>query len=116
MRIVNKPWGNEEIFAETSSYVGKILTVLPNHRLSRQYHIYKEETFRVLSGTLTLEIGEAPSIQTFVLKPSETFHCAPKTVHRMICDPILNSAPIQIIEVSTNHLDDVVRLEDDYKR
>ena len=50
MRTVVKPWGYEEIWAETFNYVGKILVIKPGHRLSRQYHNLKEETFRVLSG------------------------------------------------------------------
>lgn len=115
MRIVQKPWGYEEIWAETSSYVGKVLVINPGHRLSRQYHNLKEETFRVLSGTLILEIGAKEVLQTFILGPGDSFHCPPKTIHRMICD-IEEDEPVKVLEVSTNHLDDVVRLEDNYNR
>jgi mannose-6-phosphate isomerase-like protein (cupin superfamily) len=118
MRIVKKPWGHENIWAETPSYLGKILVIIPGHRLSRQYHNRKEETFMVLSGVLTLEIGagtpEDP-IVTKVMYEGESFHCPPKTVHRMI-NQTENYQPVHVLEVSTNHLDDVVRLEDDYKR
>lgn len=115
MRIVNKPWGHEEIWAETDNYVGKILFIKPGHRLSRQYHNLKEETFRVISGILTLEIGQGDDMETLTLQEGDSFHCLPKTIHRMICkSEELNS--VQVAEVSTNHLDDVVRLEDDYKR
>jgi len=116
MRIVQKPWGHEEIWAETDSYVGKVLVINPGHRLSRQYHNLKEETFRVLFGVLTLEVGEGDDIVTHVLEAGQSFHCPPKTVHRMICLQALNYTPVNVLEVSTNHLDDVVRLEDDYKR
>jgi quercetin dioxygenase-like cupin family protein len=116
MRIVQKPWGHEEIWAETTNYVGKVLVINPGHRLSRQYHNLKEETFRVLSGILSLEIGQGADIVTHNLVPGEAFHCPPGTIHRMICEPILNVEAVQVLEVSTNHLDDVVRLEDDYKR
>lgn len=115
MRIVQKPWGYEEIWAETSSYVGKVLVINPGHRLSRQYHVQKEETFRVLSGTLLLEIGQGEDLQSFYMTPSMTYHCPPGTIHRMICETS-EKEPVQVLEVSTNHLDDVVRLEDDYKR
>jgi mannose-6-phosphate isomerase len=115
MRIVQKPWGHEEIWAETDNYVGKILVINPGHRLSRQYHNLKEETFRVLSGQLILEIGEGDKIKVFVLLPEESYHCHPGTIHRMICDHG-SSEPVKVLEVSTNHLDDVVRLEDDYNR
>ena len=118
MRFVDKPWGNEEIWAETPAYVGKILTIEPGHKLSRQYHNLKEETFRVLEGILTLEIGEKDSedFHTMYLYDGDSFHCPPKTIHRMICDPAKNQKSVKVLEVSTNHLDDVIRLEDDYKR
>ncbi len=116
MRIVQKPWGHEEIWAETANYVGKVLTINPGHRLSRQYHNVKEETFRVLSGVLTLEIGQGNDMKSYDLYQSQSFHCPPGTIHRMICDAEVNNQPVQVLEVSTNHLDDVVRLEDDYKR
>lgn len=113
MRIVQKPWGYEEIWAETSTYVGKLLVINAGHRLSRQYHNQKEETFRVIKGVLILEIGQGSGIQTYILGEGDSFHCTPKTVHRMICG---SKPTVSVMEVSTNHLDDVVRLEDDYKR
>jgi mannose-6-phosphate isomerase len=118
-RMVEKPWGHEEIFAETKNYLGKILVINPNHRLSRQYHNFKEETFRVLSGVLTLEIGEGDHIATLIMQPGDSFHCSPKTIHRMICEKSRNQQAVQILEVSTNPegiKEDVIRLEDDYIR
>jgi mannose-6-phosphate isomerase len=115
MRIVQKPWGHEEIWAETTNYVGKVLTINPGHRLSRQYHVQKEETFRVLSGSLILEIGQGETMQVLTLEVGDSYHCPPGTIHRMVCD-VEDSEAVQVLEVSTNHLDDVVRLEDDYNR
>lgn len=111
MKKINKPWGYELIFAQTKDYVGKILHINAGHRLSRQYHNLKEETFLVQSGELTLEIGDNVII-THILKPGDNFHCPPLTVHRMIA----TATDVDIIEVSTPHLDDVVRLEDEYGR
>jgi len=45
------------------------------------------------------------------MKPLDTFHCSPKTVHRMIA-----VSDVDVVEVSTPELDDVVRLEDAYGR
>ena len=53
-RIIEKPWGNEEIFAETADYVGKILFIRAGEALSLQYHEVKDETLRVLEGQLEL--------------------------------------------------------------
>lgn len=116
MRTVDKPWGHEKIWAETTSYLGKVLVINPGHKLSRQYHNFKEETFMVLQGVLTLEIGTGSDMRTLLLQPGESYHCPPGTIHRMICDSSKNQEPVQVAEVSTAYPDDVVRLEDDYKR
>jgi mannose-6-phosphate isomerase-like protein (cupin superfamily) len=112
MRRVEKPWGYEIVWAETERYVGKVLHITAGHRLSRQYHERKDETFLVQTGEMELEVGEPPNVETLHLKPGDSFHCAPRTVHRMIASRV----DVDVIEVSTPELDDVVRLEDAYGR
>jgi mannose-6-phosphate isomerase-like protein (cupin superfamily) len=111
MRRVAKPWGYELIWAETDRYVGKILHIAAGHRLSRQYHRRKDETFLVQTGEMDLEIGAEADRKTLRMRPSEAFHCPPGTIHRMIA-----VTDVDVIEVSTPELDDVVRLEDAYGR
>lgn len=113
-RIVKKPWGCEEVWAETSSYVGKKLFISPNCRLSCQYHVQKEETFSVLEGEMILEVGDPRTgpVTNNLMTHGMTFHCPPGTVHRMCAGP----GGCVVLEVSTPHLDDVVRLSDDYDR
>src|SRR5438552_17941051 len=107
MRRVEKPWGHEIIWAETERYVAKVLFIREGQRLSRQYHRRKDETFFVESGEMSLEIGKADALRTIEMKPGDTFHCAPGTVHRMI-----GRSDVRVFEVSTPEIDDVVRLED----
>ena len=109
MRIVEKPWGHEKIWASTSSYVGKKLFIKAGHRLSKQYHELKEETIFVLSGVLVVSDENDDITHVF---PGEPFHVVPGQVHRFGAA----YSNVELIEVSTNHLDDVVRLEDDYRR
>jgi mannose-6-phosphate isomerase-like protein (cupin superfamily) len=111
MRRVNKPWGHEIIWAQTDQYVGKVLHIEAGHRLSRQYHVKKDETFLVQAGEMDLEVGEGLACHVLRMRPSDSFHCAPKTVHRMVA-----VTDVDVIEVSTPELDDVVRLEDEYGR
>jgi mannose-6-phosphate isomerase len=117
-KIINKPWGYEKIWAESPNYLGKVLVINPGQKLSRQYHNYKEETFMVLNGILSLEIGKDDSITTFHLREGESYHCSPGTIHRMINDIGFNTWEVKVLEVSTNPdgPEDIVRLEDDYKR
>jgi mannose-6-phosphate isomerase-like protein (cupin superfamily) len=109
MRKVEKNWGFEVIWAETEDYVGKLLHINAGHRLSLQYHELKEETIYVVSGTLYIYDGEGRITK---LNPGHSFHVKPLQIHRFGA----NESAVEIMEVSTPHLDDVVRLEDDYGR
>lgn len=111
-RWVEKPWGHEEIFAETDGYSGKILFVRAGEALSLQYHEHKEETLRVLEGELELTAGESrDGLEVYLLTPGDVFHIPPGLIHRMV-----GRTDCSILEVSTAQLDDVVRLEDRYGR
>lgn len=112
MRVVDKPWGHEEIWAETARYAGKFLIIRAGEALSRQYHERKEETICVLEGVLHLEIGRGDDIEIRHLGVGESFHVRPGTVHRFCADEV----DVRLVEVSTPELDDVVRLEDRYRR
>lgn len=111
MRIVQKPWGHEEIWAETEKYLGKILHIKSGHRLSRQYHEIKCETIRVLSGTLHLELGGAEE-NCLVLNIGQVYDITPGTIHRFCA----KDTDVELLEVSTPEINDVIRLSDDYAR
>ncbi len=113
-RFVEKPWGGEEVFAETERYVGKILTVRAGQALSLQYHVSKDETMRVLEGSCELHLGRGPgshNLDVAVLGPGDVRHIGPGFLHRLVA-----LTDVRILEVSTPGLDDVVRLEDRYGR
>ena len=106
-KIVDKPWGREIWYAHTGHYAGKVLEVKQGQRLSLQKHEIKEETLYLLSGKVLLTYND----QTYDWEPGQAVHIPPGTIHRFqaIEDSVL-------LEVSTPFLDDVVRIEDDYKR
>lgn len=112
-RRVEKPWGWELIWAETPQYVGKILFVAAGHSLSLQYHERKDESWYVQSGRARVELGSSGDavLNEGAIGPGEAFHYPPATVHRVTA-----LEDTTILEVSTPHLDDVVRLEDAYGR
>ena len=107
----DKPWGYEILWAQTKDYVSKIMCIQPHQRMSLQYHNKKEETIYVMSGVLILWEGEEESGFKH-LAPGSVYHVNPKQIHRFGA----GSSPVMIIEVSTNYLDDVVRIKDDYDR
>jgi mannose-6-phosphate isomerase len=112
-RKVEKPWGYELIWADADTYVGKVLFVKAGESLSLQFHREKDESWLVQSGRAKVELGEAgdPVLKEEVVSAGTAFRFRPGTVHR-----VTGVEDTTILEVSTPHLDDVVRLEDRYGR
>lgn len=113
-KIVDKPWGHEEIIVHTDKYVMKKLFIKAGQRLSRQFHVEKDETIYVSKGLLLLDLSENDS-ESNILKLSEgkSWRIKPKTIHRFTAP---EDQIVELFEVSTPELDDVVRLHDDYGR
>ncbi len=111
VRVVQKPWGHEIIWAHTEDYVGKILHVKAGHALSLQYHNVKDETIHLLRGEMIYRIQQGATLVEVPFKAGQSYRNTPGTIHQMEavtdCD---------ILEASTPHLDDVVRLTDRYGR
>ena len=112
-RRVEKPWGYELIWAESEQYVGKVLFVKAGESLSLQFHRVKDESWLVQAGRAKVELGSVGDavLNEEVLPPGATLRFRPGTVHRVTA-----LEDTTILEVSTPHLDDVVRLEDRYGR
>ncbi|MBV9111001.1 MAG: cupin domain-containing protein [Gemmatimonadetes bacterium] len=106
-QVVPKPWGREVWYANDPAYAGKILEVTRGHALSLQKHERKQETMYLLSGRVLYHLNGVD----FELEPGECLTVRPGDVHRV---EALEDAVI--LEVSTPHLDDVIRLEDRYGR
>jgi mannose-6-phosphate isomerase len=106
---VTKPWGKEIWLTgpERRDYCMKRIHINAGHQTSLQYHREKFETNVVIEGNIEL-IGE--SYNELVAAPAFV-NIAPPTVHR-----VRALSDIVLIEASTAHLDDVVRLQDDSNR
>jgi mannose-6-phosphate isomerase len=108
---VEKPWGYELWWAHTDRYVGKLLHVKAGTQLSLQYHVRKDETIHLFAGDMVLVLREGDRLVDHRMRPGESYHVVPGTVHRMRavtdCD---------VLEVSTPEVEDVVRVEDDFGR
>ena len=111
-RKVEKPWGWELIWAEAETYVGKLLFIRAGEALSLQYHEVKDESWLVREGRARLELGDVGGeLETMEIEPGAAFRFRPGTVHRLTA-----LEDTLVVEVSTPHLDDVVRLVDRYGR
>jgi mannose-6-phosphate isomerase-like protein (cupin superfamily) len=112
MQIIEKPWGREEIIEKNDSYVLKKLVMNSGEKCSLQYHEEKHETFYVLSGKLKFTYGKSKDeLHDKELQPGDSFVIDIGVIHRM--EALEDS---EYLEASTNHLDDVVRISDNYGR
>ncbi len=91
-RFVAKVWGFEEIGINTEKYCGKLLHLDKGFRCSIHRHP-KDETFRVLSGMMFLELGEeSENMQTFILNAGDWIRIPYNYWHRFsgIKDTVFN--------------------------
>ena len=111
MKKILKPWGSEEIIEINNKYMFKKLFMKKNHQCSLQYHNKKKESVFIISGSLYVTIKKNKRKIIKILKKGQSILIEPKTVHRMKA-----KTDCIYLEASTPEINDVVRLEDDYKR
>ena len=109
---IEKPWGYELRWAITDRYLGKVIHVDKGHKLSLQYHERKDESVLVLRGELDLVLEDgAGELCTHRLGAGESARIPTGRRHRFVA-----VEDVDLVEVSSPEVDDVVRLEDDYGR
>ncbi len=107
-----RPWGSYEVLEESEGYKVKRLEVKPGERLSLQRHSRRSEHWVVVCGTADVVCGE----RELRLSAGEHIHIPPETNHRLGNS---SNQPLTLIEVQLGDYlgeDDIVRLDDDYKR
>jgi len=110
--IVHRPWGTYEVLVDDNGYKIKRIIVKPGKRLSLQKHFHRSEHWIVVSGTAKVEIGD----KKFLLKPNESTYIKVGEIHRL-SNP--GKIPVVLIEAQVGEYtgeDDIVRIEDDFKR
>jgi mannose-1-phosphate guanylyltransferase len=108
----HRPWGTYTILEENSGYKVKQITVRPGAKLSLQYHHHRSEHWIVVSGVATITIDD----RTFDLWPNESTYIPIEAKHRLENQ---QKEPLVLIEAQVGKYlgeDDIVRLQDDYKR
>ncbi len=108
----HRPWGTYTILEENSGYKVKQITVRPGAKLSLQFHHHRSEHWIVVSGVATVTVGE----NTFDLKANESTYIPKEAKHRLANFGKENLVIIEAQVGSYLGEDDIVRLQDDYKR
>ena len=131
---VNKPWGYELWLEckDDSPYVVKILHINAGQRISLQAHAQKLETMVITNGDGMLHLSDdvldidrwennnysaeektqlLKNIKQVPISKGSLLTINPGDIHR-----ISAVTDIDMIECSTNHLTDVIRISDDNQR
>ena len=135
VKKINKPWGYEKWIADGSpdfKYALKEILFRANFKSSIQFHEFKEETNYIQKGKGVLHYSSVPidikkfrhgkysegeideiisNLQKQELTPGMVFHVKPGIIHRVEAVEDLT-----LIESSTIELDDVYRINDEWKR
>lgn len=106
----DRPWGSFEVLNLNKPCTVKILSVNPKSRLSLQYHLKRMEVWRVISGFCIAQVGD----EVFHLTSGKTAYVPTSAKHRIIT----LDQPCEILEIAYGEFDenDIVRLQDDYRR
>lgn len=108
----NRPWGTYTVLEESTGYKIKRIEVKQNKRLSLQKHKFRNEHWVVVNGVATVEVDN----KKFLLNENESTYIKAGQIHRLSND---TNKPLVIIEVQVGSYtgeDDIIRLEDDFKR
>ncbi len=114
-KIVNKPWGFELWLSDGTKtpYAFKIIYIKAGTKTSLQFHNEKTEHNCLVAGKIKFHYENpiTQEIETKLLSAGHVITVHPPAIHRVeaLTDIIL-------FEASTAHLDDVVRIDDDYQR
>ena len=119
---VSKPWGHEVWITgdtPTNNVVLKSIFIKAGTRTSLQVHKEKFESNFLVSGSAIFTPSSTPFVDKSFDYPLDNNHVGPGVcldVSPLTVHQVTAVSDIHLIEASTNHLDDVIRLQDDSGR
>jgi len=108
----HRPWGTYTVLEDTPGYKIKRIVVKPGKRLSLQKHYHRNEHWIVVSGTATVTVGDKIKL----IRPNESTYIKMGEVHRLANDGKISVVLIEAQVGEYTGEDDIVRIEDDFKR
>ena len=122
VKKVAKPWGHELwLNGEHPDYAFKEIALNEGFKTSLQYHNFKRETNMLFHGEAQLHFKKNSEVENDCVtqedleqvsfRPVSAVDVTPRVLHR-----IEAMTDILLYEVSTPHLDDVIRVTDDMNR
>lgn len=105
-QVGSKPWGEEWLLGHTEHYTLKRLDMKAGHRGGLQYHVEKDETFYLHSGTACVIYDQGDGrLVHYKMEAGQSFHVPPGAVHQVEA-----ITACVFFEASTPHFDDRVHV------
>ena len=111
-RKVYRPWGYYDSIDLGKNFQVKRILVNPGAKLSLQKHEKRAEHWVIVKGIALITCGD----KVFQLKENESTYIPKGEIHRLENH---ETVPLEIIEIQTGSYlgeDDIIRLDDDYRR
>jgi mannose-6-phosphate isomerase-like protein (cupin superfamily) len=111
-KIYERPWGTYQTISQAAQYQAKLISVNPAGRLSLQKHFKRAEHWVVVEGVPTVTVDD--NVKEYQV--GEHIYIPLEAVHRL---ENFTESTVKIIEVQVGSYlgeDDIVRLDDVYKR
>jgi len=111
-QTVARPWGAYTVLMDMEKAKFKKIMVKPGGRLSLQKHMHRSEHWVVISGMATVTLGE----KVFNVRPNESTYIPAGELHRLENQGKMDLVIVEVQVGEYTGEDDIVRIEDDYKR
>lgn len=108
---VEKPWGWELWMDLNEFYAYKMIHMTAGHQCSLQSHEFKFEANFVIKGKAEVLLEEDGQMKSYVFEAGSGWTVKPGQKHRVIA-----VTDYTALEVSSPHLNDVIRYQDDSGR
>jgi len=109
---VEKPWGYEIWLEINEFYTYKLIHMTAGNQCSLQSHQYKFETNYIIEGEATVLLEDKNGeLQSHLFKMGDGWSVPIGRKHR-----VMSTTDYTSLEVSTTHLNDVIRFQDDNNR
>lgn len=109
--VGKRPWGREQLLALIPKKISlKLLKIKKGKKGGLQFHHKKDECGIIIKGKLLIRYDDGyGKLKSKILKKGQSFHFPPGAIHQ---EQALTSC--HIIEASTPHFNDRVRVERKY--
>ena len=108
----HRPWGTYTVLEDEPGFKIKRIVVKPGKRLSLQKHFHRNEHWIVVNGTAMVTVGD----ETYLVRPNESTYIKMGKPHRLENPGKIDLVLIEAQVGEYTGEDDIVRLQDDFKR